>query len=219
MRSVRQRGAVALLVVAAVVGACAPPPVGGGGGPLTLSAGHIDAVEVSLDGLALKLQVKDHTAGVTYRDPAQTVLHVKPESQTTVPSGSAFAFLGAPGTAFWNLPQTQNANLLWPGTSIERIGSGELLGNAVTWTIQSVSGPGGFHVYTVGSFGAPTVLFSTQSSFPQSRPLSVASHAHYNWSFGATGTYTLVMRANATLANGTPVASPNTSYTFKVGPL
>jgi surface-anchored protein len=42
---------------------------------------------------------------------------------------------------------------------------------------------------------------------------------HFNWAFGATGTYTLVMRADATLADGTPVTSGPVAYTFQVGSL
>lgn len=209
----------ALAVVAAVVGACTPPP-GGGGGPVTISAGHVDAVDVSLDGAALRLLIKDDTSGGTFRDPAQTVLHAKLESAIAVPTNPQFSFLGTPGSTVWNLPQVQNPSLLWPGSSTERIGPGELVGNQITWSIRSVSGPGSFHVYTTGVFGAPTVVFTTTASFPQSTTLSVPSHAHYNWTFGATGTYTVVMRATATMTAGNvAVTSPDVAYTFKVGPL
>jgi len=220
-----------LVVLGALVAGCVPPPAPGPGPstttttmpvpPHVIPIGHIDAFEVTINGSALKVQIEDETGpSVVYRDPAQTILHVKPQAQIAVPNPpGAFAFLGAAGAPVWLLPQVQNANLLWPGASTERITSGSLQANTVDWTIQSVSGPGSFHVYQNGAFGAPQLWFSSGSGFPQTQQLSVPQHAHFNWAFGAAGTYTVVMRANATMTNGTPVTSGNVAYTFRVGPL
>ena len=165
------------------------------------------------------VKIKDDTSGSSvYRDPANTILQVKPEAQQVLPDPSgAFAFLGAGGSTVWLLPQVQNPALLWPGASTERIGSGVLAGGNVTWTVQAGSGPGGFHVFQNGAFGTPQVWFTSGSAFPQSKQLSVGSHAHFNWAFGGTGTYTVVMRADATLTGGTPVTSGPVAYTFRVG--
>jgi surface-anchored protein len=227
------RRALLVAPVVALVGlvaACAPSPTPPPGSTTTttttvpkfvMSAGHADVFEVTVAGSALSVQIKDDSvAPVGYRSPAQTILHVKPTAQTSVPTPSgSFSFLGAAGAPVWILPQVQNPSLLWPGSSTERIGTGVLQGNSVTWRIDSVNGPGGFHLYTTNGFGQPSVVFTTNSAFPQSTPLTVPSHAHYNWAFGATGTYTVVMRATATLAGGTPVTSGPVTYTFKVGPL
>ncbi len=220
----------AVVAMAGLVVACAPPP--GPPGPTTttttttlpatvLSAGHADVFEVTLAGSALSVQIEDESVSpVTSRNPAQTLLQVRPAAQTAVPTpAGTFAFLGSPGAPVWILPQVQNPTLLWPGTSTERIPAGALQGNTVSWRIQSVTGPGGFHVYTTNGFGVPSVLFTTNTPFPQSTTLTVPSHAHHNWAFGAAGTYTVVMRADATLANGTPVSSGPVTYTFRVGPL
>jgi surface-anchored protein len=224
--------ALPLVLLGAVVAACVPPDAGPVPTSTTttttttvpkhvMSVGHADMFEVSVDGAALEVQIKDDSgASPVFRDPAQTVLHVKPEAQITLPDPpGAFGFLGGGGDPVWLLPQVQNPNLLWPGSSTERIGTGVLQGNQVTWTVQSVTGPAGLHTFQNGAFGAPSIWFTTNNAFPQSRQLSVPSHVHFNWAFGATGTYTLVMRADATLANGTPVSSGPVTYTFQVGPL
>jgi surface-anchored protein len=206
-----------------MVAACAPSPTPPPPPPAphVISAGHADVFEVTVSGSALSVQIEDESAVPTvYRNPAQTLLQVKPTAQTSVPSpAGAFSFLGAAGAPVWILPQVQNPTLLWPGTSTERIGAGVLQGNSVTWHIDSVSGPGGFHVYTTNGFGVPSVIFTSTAAFPQSTTLGVPTHAHHNWAFGATGTYTVAMRATATLAGGTPVTSGPVTYTFRVGPL
>jgi surface-anchored protein len=223
---------VAAVVIPVLVAACAPPPAPPDSSTtastttstvpqVVMSVGHADIFEVTVSGAALSVQIKDASVSpAVYRSPAQTLLQVRPSAQTTVPSPSGnFAFLGPAGAPVWILPQAQNPDLLWPGTSTERIGSGVLHGNAVAWHIDSVSGPGSMHVYTTDGFGVPTVLFTTGSAFPQSRSLGVPSHAHHNWAFGAVGTYTVVMRATATLANGSAVTSGPIGYTFRVGAL
>lgn len=232
--------ALPLLLLSAVVAACIPPteppPPTTSSTTTTstttstttttipkhvMSVGHADAFEVTVEGTALAVQIKDDSgASPVFRDPAETILHVKPESQIAVPNPpGAFAFLGAGGDPVWMLPQVQNTNLLWPGSSTERIGSGVLVGNKVDWTIESVSGPGQVHVFQNGAFGAPQMWFTSGTAFPQTKQLSVPSHVHFNWAFSAAGTYTLVMRADATLAGGTPVTSGPVAYTFRVGAL
>lgn len=237
---IRRRAALAalpFLVLIGLVAACAPDP--GAPSPTTsstttastttsstvpkhvMSIGHADAFEITVSGSTLVAQIKDDSgSSPVFRDPAQTILHVKPESQITLPDPpGAFSFLGAGGSPVWLLPQVQNSNLLWPGASTERIGSGVLQGNSVNWTIQSVTGPGGLHVFQNGAFGTPQIWFTTGAALPQTKPLAVPAHVHFNWAFGATGTYTVVMRADATLVAGTPVTTGPVTYTFQVGAL
>jgi len=190
-----------------------------------LSQGHIDAFEVTVNGNALKVQIKDSTQsggpGVVFRDPTQTILQAPPAS--SVPGGAPgvapFLFLGAQGAPLWLLPQVQDPNLLWPGLSTERISNGVLQTNKLTWNVDSVSGPGSFNLYQNDSFGNPLSWFSSSNAWPQSKLINVDQHAHFNWAFSATGTYTLTFRATATLANGTPVTSGPVPYTFVVGTL
>lgn len=190
-----------------------------------LHKGHTDAFEVTVDGTALKVQIKDDTQlagpGVVFRDPAETILQALPSSSVAggAPGFAPFEFLGTAGTPLWLLPQVQDPNLLWPGLSTERIAAGVLQGNKVTWTVESVAGPGAFHLFQNDAFGNPIPWFTSNGTWPQSRQVNTAQHAHFNWAFGAAGTYTLTFRASATLANGTPVTSGSVPYTFVVGNL
>jgi len=194
-----------------------------------LEKGHADVFEVTVDGATLRVQVKDdtHTASpaTVYREPDEVILRVAggpgplgAEIAVPDPAGP-YTFLGAPGSPVWLLPQVQNPNLLWPGLSTERIGAGVLQGNTVNWIVDSVSGPGSFHLYNTSAFGTPSVKFTSAQPWPQTLASPVGSHAHFTWAFGALGTYTLNFRATATLADGTPVTSGPVPYTFVVGDL
>lgn len=244
MRSRLTLTLVPLVLLAGVIAACAPgsPPTSTVpasststtstttttvGPRYVMDSGHIDAFEVTVVGNALKVQIKDSTfissPSIVYRDPAATILRAKSGagptgSQTAVPNPAGqFAFLGAQGSAIWLLPQVQNPNLLWPGRSTERINSGVLQGNSLTWVVDSVSGPGSFHLYQTSAFGSPQVKFTSNSPWPQSSVEPVGAHAHFTWAFGSLGTYTLNFRATATLANGTTVTSGPVPYTVVVG--
>ncbi len=244
MKRTRAVLAVPLLAVPALVTACVPdvPP---GPGPSTttsttsttttvaprhvMDVGHADVVEVTVDGASLKVQIKDDSRlaapGVVWREPDETILRVKggpgPQgAQTTVPNpAGAYAFLGTPGSSVWLLPQVQNGNLLWPGLSTERIPAGVLAGNTVNWVVDSVVGPGSFHLYNTNAFGTPSVKFTSNSPWPQTYATPTGVHSHFTWAFGALGTYTLTFRATATLADGTAVTSGPVPYTFVVGDL
>jgi surface-anchored protein len=236
----RRRWLLAAVVpIAALVAACVPPP-SPGPSPTTssttttaapkhvMSIGHADALEATVSGNALVLQIKDDsnvpTPGVVFRDPTETILHAKPGaspagSQLNVPASPTFSFLGDPGDPVWILPEVQNSNLLWPGLSTERINSGVLQGNQVQYHLESVSGPGDFHMYNSTAFGGVTIRYTTDAAFPQTLTAPINTHAHYSWAFSEEGTYTLTFRATATLANGTQISSPSVPYTFVVGPL
>lgn len=233
MRRTPQRFTALVVAVLMVAVACVPPPPGPPATTTTttttpvqvLSTGHVDAVEVSLSGNSLRLQIKDDTTTPsTFRNPASTILQAKPGAaptgaQLSVPSNPAYAFLGSPGAATWILPEVNNPNLLWPGLSTERIAAGVLQGNQVQLRLDGVTGPGTFHLYNVDAFGQPVVRFASTGAFPQTLNVGVNTHAHYSWAFSATGTYTMTFRATATRTNGTPVTSGPVAYTFRVGAL
>ncbi|RSM80004.1 hypothetical protein DMH04_30870 [Kibdelosporangium aridum] len=154
----------------------------------------------------LRIEVNDGTGATpVFRDPADVVLQVLAGAKTTVPSSSAYSFLGTPGSTVWILPQTQNTSLLWPGWNTQRLSSSTFTGTQTT--LLSVSG-GQFAVYTTNAFGTPTVLFDSGNGLPDTRSVSVGTHAHANWAFQVTGT----------LAGGGTVTSAPASFTFEVQP-
>nr|WP_238356872.1 choice-of-anchor M domain-containing protein [Kribbella italica] len=186
---------------------------------VTISQGHVDAVDVDWTGSALTLDLRDSTVSPAVdRNPADVVLNAVSASKTTVPSNSAYSFLGTAGAPVWILPQTQNSNLVWPGFSTEGVPSGALQNNSVTVRLVSASGPADVSVFTTNSFGTPTVWYDSGNGLPDNRSFPVNTHAHANWAFEAAGTYTLVFEGTATTAAGASVTTGQKTYTFTVQP-
>jgi surface-anchored protein len=158
-----------------------------------ISSGHLDVLDVDLDGNLLTLDIRDsRTASVNDDlDPTTVELHVPVGAKTTVPAGATWAFLGTAGSDVWILPQTQNPALLWAGWNTDDTPG------AVTLRLESASGPGRVVLYTTGTFGTPSVKFNSADGLPDSLAVAAATHAHGNWAFGAAGTYTLTFRALA----------------------
>lgn len=187
---------------------------------VVLSKGHTDAVDVHYEGGALSLQVHDDTVSpAVYRDPADVTFHALPASAVEVPDHPDYAFLGPAGTTVWMLPQVQDPDLLWPGWNTTTLQSGVFAGDAVTMSLVDVEGPGDVWVFMSDALGLPLHKFRTDDGLPDALQVPVHTHAHANWAFSATGTYTLTFQADATLAGGTPVSTGPVDYTFVIGDL
>jgi surface-anchored protein len=184
---------------------------------VTLSKGHVDVIAPVYTGGALSIEVKDSTtAGTTvFRNPADVLFQVLPQAKTTVPGNSAYAFLGAAGSPVWILPQTQNANLLWPGWNTERLTSATF--STTRTTLTSVTG-GQFAIFTTNAFGSPTVLFDSGNGLPDTISVPTNTHAHASWAFKSAGTYTVTFQVAADLVGGGTVTSAPASFTFEVQP-
>ena len=186
---------------------------------VTISQGHVDALDIDWTGSSLTLDIRDHTVSPAVdRDPSTVTLNAVSASKTTVPSSSAYAFLGSPGSPVWILPQSQASGILWPGFSTEGVPTGALQGNSVTAKLISVTGPAHFSTYTINAFGTPTVWFDSGNGLPDSRALTINTHSHANWAFEAAGTYTLVFEVTATTSAGAAVSTGQKSYTVTVQP-
>lgn len=161
-----------------------------------LSTGHIDYATRIIDGRVQSL-IGDDTSGTkVYREPAGTVLWVKPSSRLTLPGG--FGAVGDAGDTVWQVPQTQNPDLIWLGWSTESLNAGNTRG-PVHWRIDGIDGPGALTVYLTGAFGGiQEVVFDGAGSY--TIPLGV--HAHANWAFSREGVYRITTTQTATLADG-----------------
>ncbi|WP_422771448.1 choice-of-anchor M domain-containing protein [Plantactinospora sp. WMMC1484] len=187
---------------------------------VVLSKGHTDAVDVHLEDGVLSLQVHDDTVEpAVSRDPADVIFHALPASAAAVPDHPDYAFLGPAGSTIWLLPQIQNPDLLWPGWNTTTLENGVFRGDEVTISLVDVDGPGNVWVYMEDAIGLPLHQFRSDDGLPDALQVPVHTHAHANWAFGATGTYTLKFQADATLADGTPVSTGPVDYTFVVGDL
>ena len=185
--------------------------------PVVLERGHVDLVEVTVDGTALRVSVKDDTqpTGAVFRSPSDVQLRVPPSAQIEVPAGP-FGFLGPQGSTVHLLPQVQDPDLIWPGWSTERISAGQLDGDMIRMRLVGVDGPGPVALFTTDQFGSPSVLFDSDGGGANQITVPIRTHAHASWSFGAPGVYRVTIEVAATVAGASP-ASTTATYVFLVG--
>jgi len=178
-----------------------------------LSTGHVDLLDVDWSGGALTLDLHDYVAGID-RNPADVELIVKTAAETTVPINPAYDFLGPDHDPVWVLPQGQpeatSMNVLWLGWN-SKGATGNPPGS-MTIRLKTVSGPADFSVFTVGMFGAVTVLLDSGNGLPDTRALPVNAHEHANWAFEDCGTYDVTFEVTA--AGG--VTTGDKTYRFIV---
>lgn len=215
--------AIAVLLPApasAVPSATGPAAPGTGvraAAPVTVTAGHVDVLDVNYAAGALTLGVLDGSGGAEVeRAPADVVFGVPAAAKVTVPAGSAWSFLGTPGATAWVLPQSQNPALLFAGWNTFGVPADAVRPGSLTVRLTSVSGPGRFSVYTTGTFGTPARLFDSGDGLPDARTVAAATHAHANWAFSAAGSYTATFEATATLTGGATVTTGPQPFTFTV---
>ncbi|MET7277193.1 choice-of-anchor M domain-containing protein [Kribbella sp. NPDC005582] len=178
----------------------------------TLSNGHADYA-VRLVAGALQARIKDGTQPGTpvWRDPAAVTIRLTSAAGTTSPGG-AFGFLGPKGTPVWQIPQTQKPGVIWLGWNTEELKPGQIPGNAVTWRLDKVTGPGRVSVFEFNSFGQPQVIFSSADGLPDTYQIPIGTHAHGNWSFTKPGTY------NLTFTHSTPTSHTTSTLRVVVAP-
>lgn len=193
-------------------------PLATASSPVVIAAGHVDMGPRIIDG-QWRVQIRDDTAGTpVWRNLEDVVLHGVDAARMTVPEGSSSAFLGAPGSTIWLLPQVQQANIVWPGwnTQDPSVTSGTTGG--VTWTLTGVDGPGELILFMTGSFGAPSVVFDSNESFPQQTVIDPNTHVHGNWAFTQPGIYRLHLTMSSTSTAGTALTDSRV-LTFAIGPV
>ncbi|WP_162602576.1 choice-of-anchor M domain-containing protein [Nocardioides daejeonensis] len=197
-----------------------------------LDKGHLDLFEVSYDEDAngLRLSVKDdtylHASGPVLRDPAQVSVVV--DSSTAAVDVSqvptALDFLKVDGDTVYQLPQTQNPSLPWPGWSTERLvqtlpGGTELpaTGQPVQLEVE-IDGPGNVFTWQTGSFGGVQNMYvDTVDPARDVIPIARDAHVHTNWAFTKPGDYLLTVTPSATTTGGSTLSGASASYHVHVG--
>jgi len=209
--------------------------------PVSYTAGHGDirlvydqaapafSMVYAFDGSAVPVSLRGTTVA-----PAE-IITVVPNNQTAPsqnslvrPAGSQWDFLGVPaGERIWYLPATSTTGVPFLGVSAEGLGSSTNWQGANPAILFAVVGvpqkPLPTSVVSAWDFGGAggtlRVLWSTAAE-PWTNAMNtfVGSHAHYNIGFSHQGTYQVQLQATGTLADGTVVTSPPTTYTFQVVP-
>ncbi|WP_172120439.1 TIGR03773 family transporter-associated surface protein [Actinomyces faecalis] len=182
-----------------------------------LSKGHLDLFNVTANASGgVDLGVKEDVTGTAVtRQPESVLVKVGAHAYTTsLPAGFPGPDHG------YLLPQTQDAELVWPGWDTLGI---KAAGYGATTFKVSYSGPkdgtitmaqsdafGGFTSRLAdGGFTLPASGAEIVQPFP--------AHSHVNWLFSKQGRYTLRVVAQATRADGTQVSSQPRTYTIDVG--
>ncbi|MGH1977312.1 choice-of-anchor M domain-containing protein [Rothia sp. L_38] len=183
-----------------------------------IAAGHVDMGPAFVEGSWELMFRDDSTAEPVWRDPADVVLRGNDTAMMPVPDDPRYSFVqAAAGEQVYVIPQTELAGVVWPGWNTQNPQVVERLGRGVTFTLEGVEGPGGFSMYLEnGTFGAPEVLWTSDSTDPQDIFVEPNVHTHANWVFTAPGAYYLTVRAHAELADGT-VVSDTARLLFAVG--
>ena len=182
-------------------------------GRLVIESGHVDAFNVTAEGDALKLNLKEDVTGqhVTHK-PEDVELHVKSAALKDIPK----AFPGAPKAYF--LPMSQDQKLLWPGwDTLSTQGKG--FDKSIKLKFDKVEGPGQIHLFGQDSFGGIAPLLENGSMDLKAgavRNQEMPAHTHANWVFTKPGVYTLTLHAEGT-KGGKKVSSNKATYTFTVG--
>ena len=99
--------------------------------------------------------------------------------------------------------------MLWAGWNTEELTSAQVDG-PVTWSLDSVDGPGDVTVFQTGVFGDADILFRSADGLPDARSIALGTHAHGNWAFGRPGAYRLTFTMSARLRSGETVRDTQT---------
>lgn len=184
---------------------------------------HAD-IGVAYEGGLWNLHIHNETDGIEYSPPSGpggAILEVGSAAAGTVPANPQFSFLGPSGSPVWILPNTQNPSLLFLGFGAEELQAGLFVGDSVTMSLSSISGPGEFAVFDFDFFGNPLVLMNTRDGITAGDSVSLVAGAHndMNWAFSAPGLYTVNFEASGTLVDGNVFTSSGpVAYTFQVVP-
>ena len=194
-----------------------------------LTKGHIDLFEVTYEAGGLQLRVKDDTnlydRGAQFRDPALVSVVVDGQDSAVGVShlSGAFEFLKVDGNTVYQLPQTQDPDLPWPGWSTERLVGTLPVGSELPATGQpvklavNVEGPGNVFTWQSGVFGGvENKYIDTVDPAPDVISISRNAHVHSNWAFTKPGDYLLTVTPTATTAGGATLTGPAATYHFHI---
>ncbi|MFN0069160.1 MAG: choice-of-anchor M domain-containing protein [Limisphaerales bacterium] len=167
------------------------------------------------------LGVFDHDTA-TEHSPPTVWFDVSAGAEAVVPAGAQWGFLGqAAGEPLWILPQVQDPDLPWLGTSTEGTAAGVLQNNDMRLTLTAAAGPGAFSLFTVSAFGTPNAVMTTSDGLSAADAINTRAnrHAHYNWAFTEPGTYLLTFQASGTpVGAASPLFSDAVTLEFRVVP-
>lgn len=121
-----------------------------GPGAAGVTGGHFD-LGSQLKGSTLKASLKDdRKQPAAWVEPGSLSFALGDAARTSAPAG--IDFVAPQGSNVWMVPSTQIPGVPWIGANTMHPSLKNTTG-PVTWTLESVSGPGNVAVFTSGNFG------------------------------------------------------------------
>lgn len=170
-----------------------------------IDSGHVDIGPRFVDGTWTAQLRDDRESESVWRELGDTVLHVPDAALAPIPEGD-FGFLGQAGDEVHMLPQTQIADVVWPGWNTQDPSVIEGVPGAIDWNLTEVDGPGQFTLFLTGTFGGADILFDSAEDLPQTVSIPRNTHAHGNWTFSEPGVYQLTVEFAGTTGDGEDLA-------------
>ena len=169
--------------------------------PVGLDSGELD-LEVGFEDEAWEMVLIDDATGNLHLTE-DVLVRGGTAALQQVPPDPAFSFLGEPGAPVHVLPQEESEGVPFLGFASDELENGVFTGDMVNLQLAEHSGPGEVLLYSVDSFGAPTVHFDTRDGIGTEDfyPLQAGGHFHLNLAFTRPGFYRLGLRPEGRLAS------------------
>ncbi len=198
-------------------------------GSLLLDKGHVDlAISRTDEGLGLSLfddtGIGEPTGDERPERSLDTIVfgvkNIAAKKRTEHQSAPIFDVLGPVGSTYFELPSTQNPELIWPGYNTQSLDYSTFDG-PVTLHLDSVVAPKGAHMALLenkpGLTAEPVLRWDSREGGARSFDITFATHAHPTWVFSSTGTYELTVRASAKTSDGKTIESKPEVLRIAVG--
>ncbi len=175
--------------------------VGSGGNVVD---GHFDIGPGITGNKVVALVKDDRKQPATWVNPTTLSFGLGEKAKLKAPK--ELSFVASPGSDIWMIPATQIAGVPWVGMNSQRPEIVNGTRGGVTFTLDSVSGPGKVAVFAAGALGSGvgTKVFNGAGS---SYVLPANTHAHFNWVFTKPGTYKLAISMKVNPSSGQLVGS------------
>lgn len=161
--------------------------------------GHFDLGALIDNGTVYARVKDDRTQPAQWLDPADIVFALGKPAEISAPA--ALNFVAPTGKKVWMVQQSQQKNVPWIGMNSQHPSILQETTGTVTFTLESVDGPGKVAVFSSGSFGGGVgdIVFDGAGS---SYTIGANTHAHHNWVFTEPGNYTLTLSMKVEGKNG-----------------
>ena len=187
-------------------------------GQTYIAEDHVD-IGIGYDAGAFDLHIHQEEPVDTEYAPDEAIFLIGDNARQLSPGGAFAGFLGAAGNAVWIVPDEEVAGLPFIGFGAEELTAADWSSN-ISLSVTGVNGPGELSIWSVGSFGAPTLRVNSTDGLDASDVLSLipGSHGHFNIGFTAPGVYEVDFVASGTHATDGVITTGPATYRFEVVP-